>query len=133
MLSARRSTLSLEEAMNSGKIVVFNLSSLKVSPQLKTSFGTLLFTKVLATVFKRQRLGEKQRHSAFVIVDETHNFIASSMVQALTSLLAETRKFRVYLFLLTQFPQQLPKKLGAAVYELCKHLFVFQVDLDTAK
>ncbi len=111
ILSARRSTFSLEEAMNSGKIVVFNLSSLKVSPQLKTFFGTLLFTKVLATAFKRQRLGEKQRHPAFVIVDEAHNFIASSMVQALTSLLAEARKFRVYLFLLTQFPQQLPKKL----------------------
>ncbi len=133
ILSARRSTFSLEEAMNSGKIVIFNLSSLKVSPQLKTFFGTLLFTKVLAAAFKRQKLGEKQRHPAFVVVDEAHNFIASSMVQALTSLLAEARKFKVYLFLLTQFPQQLPKKLRAAVYELCKHLFVFQVGLDTAK
>ena len=133
LLSARKSTFDLEEALNSGKIVIFNLSALKVSPQLKVFLGTLIFTKILATAFKRQKLGEKQRHPAFIVVDEAHNFIQPSMVQALTSLLAEARKFRVYLFLLTQFPQQLPKKLRAAVYELCKHLFVFQVGLDTAK
>ena len=49
-------------------------------------------------------------------------------------MMAETRKFGVYLVVMTQYPQQLlPKGLRAALYELAGNVFKFQVGLESAK
>ncbi len=131
-VTARKSTVSLREALDSGKVVIVNMGALKGTSSMQF-FGSMLLSQILLAAFSRGLRGEAARTPVFVFVDELHNFVSPALARTLASLMAETRKFGVFLVAMTQYPQQLPPRLKAAIYELARHVFVFQVGLESAK
>ncbi len=131
-VTARKSTVSLREALDSGKVVIVNMGALKGTSSMQF-FGSMLLSQVLLAAFSRGLRGEAARTPVFMFVDELHNFVSPALARTLASLMAETRKFGVFLIAMTQYPQQLPPRLRAAIYELARHVFVFQVGLESAK
>ena len=129
IFSAKVSTVNLREVMDKGRILVINLGEYRVSGNLQAFLGTLLVGKLFTAAVQREELSPELRTPFFVIVDEAHNFITP----IITKVLAETRKYKVFLILATQYPQQLPKSIRTAVYENAGNLIVFRVGKETAK
>ncbi len=131
-VEAKRSTIDLGEALDNGYIIVVNMGALKGTESLNF-FGSLILSRIFAAAYARGERGEEERPTAFVFVDELHNFVSPALARLIAQMMAETRKFRVFLVAMTQYPRQLPERLRAALYELAKHVFTFQVGLVSAK
>ncbi len=131
-VEAKRSTIDLGEALDRGHVIVVNMGGLK-GTESQQFFGALLLSRLFAAAFARGLRGEEERLPAFIFVDELHNYTSPALARLLSQMMAETRKFRVFIVAMTQYPLQLPRQLRAALYELARHLFVFQVGLETAK
>ena len=132
-VEAKRSSVDLSKVLNEGGIVVINMAALKKVPHVLTVFGTMLLSQIASIAYSRGRRSEASRTPIFVFIDEAHNFVESSTARIIAQMVAETRKFGVYLVVMTQYPQQLPKGLRAALYELAGNVFTFQVGLESAK
>ncbi|AEM38199.1 hypothetical protein Pyrfu_0327 [Pyrolobus fumarii 1A] len=131
-VEAKRSTVDLGWALDNGYIVVVNMGALKGTESLNF-FGSLILSRIFAAAYARGERGEEDRPTAFVFVDELHNFVSPALARLIAQMMAETRKFRVFLVAMTQYPRQLPERLRAALYELAKHVFTFQVGLVSAR
>lgn len=88
-----KSTLDLEKAINSGKIIVFNLSAGKLSGELSNLLGQFVIAKVKQIAFNRSFLPEKKRVPCHLFIDESHRYIS----ETIESILKETRKYKLYL------------------------------------
>ncbi len=131
-VTARRSTVDLKAALDEGKIVVVNMGSLK-GTETMNFFGAMLLGQFMVAAFSRGLKGEASRKPAFIFVDELHNFVSPMLAKIIAQMMAETRKFNVFLAAMTQYPQQLPRILRAALYELARQIIVFQCGQETAK
>lgn len=88
-----KSTLDLEKAINSGKIIIFNLSAGKLSGELSNILGKFIIAKVKQIAFNRSFLPENARVPCHLFIDESHRYISESV----ESILKETRKYKLYL------------------------------------
>lgn len=98
-LTIGKSTLNLREAMNSRKTVVFNLSKGLIGQQTAPAFGRFIVGLVQGFSFERQSLAPQHRIPVHLFIDEFQNFITPSI----QTILAESRKYAVYLTLAQQF------------------------------
>src|SRR5690606_15025264 len=101
MLSGK-STVNLEQCLNEGKIIIFNLP--KGSGKFTSSvFGRLMIAYIHSIILRRDALPEKQRKQLFFVIDEFQNYITTS----LASNLAEARKYGLSIVLATQSLKQI--------------------------
>jgi DNA helicase HerA-like ATPase len=93
-----KSTFDLEKAMNSGKIIIFNLGYL--DELVQEAFGKFIMANIKSIARRRP---EKYRKPTFVFIDECQNFISGSIEYTLSQL----RKFGLHLILSNQYLKQL--------------------------
>lgn len=103
ILGQGRSTLSLEQAMARGRIVIVNLAKSELGETAAHLTGALLIAQVLSKLSLRNA-GDFHLH-----VDEAHNFGSLSL------LLREARKFRCSVTAATQFLDGLDEETRAAL------------------
>jgi hypothetical protein len=101
-----QSTFDLEAAMNSGKVVIFNLAKLGEMSQI--AFGKFIVASIKSIVRKRKKNGGTH---TVCIIDEAQNFATGSMEY----ILAQLRGFGLHLVLANQYPEQFGTQLKAVL------------------
>ena len=83
VVNARKSSFSIEQAMNEGKIVLVNLSQGKLGEDNATLLGAMLITKIQLAAMARVHQPEDQRRDFYLYVDEFQNFATESFSKIL--------------------------------------------------
>lgn len=129
-----RSRLDLRHAMDTGKIILVNLSKGKIGEDTSAFIGTMLVTKFQLDAMSRANIPEEERRDFFLYVDEFQNFATP----AFATILSEARKYRLSLTMANQYVTQLllgerDTKLRDAVFGNVGTLVSFQVGSDDAE
>ncbi len=108
-----KSSFDIGECMNSGKIILMNLSKGLIGDINSTLLGMIVVNKIQVAAMRRQRESAEKRKDFFLYIDEFQNFVTPSI----ESILSEARKYRLGLILAHQYIDQLEKesKLSGSV------------------
>ena len=91
ILEQKKSTINFDEIMQSGKIVICNLSQGKLGEDTSRLLGTTIMTKIQQATLKRSNILESERKPFYLYVDEFQNFATTSF----TKMLSEGRKYKL--------------------------------------
>jgi hypothetical protein len=108
-----KSSFDITDCMNSGKIVLMNLSKGLIGDINSTLLGMIMVNKIQVAAMRRQKENAENRKDFFLYIDEFQNFVTPSI----ESILSEARKYRLGLILAHQYLDQLEKdsKLAGSV------------------
>ena len=107
-----KSTIDLEEIMNSGKILILNLSQGKLGEDNAALLGAMIITQIQLAAMNRSFMKEADRRDFFLYVDEFQNFATSSFIK----ILSEARKYRLALTLANQYIEQIEEDVMTAIF-----------------
>ncbi len=129
-----KSTLDIRHAMDTGKIVLVNLSKGKLGEDTSAFLGSMLVTKFQIDAMSRADIPEKERKDFYLYVDEFQNFATKSFA----TILSEARKYRLALTVAHQYVGQLlingnDTALRDAVFGNVGSMVSFQVGSDDAE
>lgn len=128
IVGQKESSLSFRQIMDSGKILLVNLSKgfLKENSYL---LGALLLAKIQMAALSRTNIPENRRRRWYLYVDEFQNFATESFAE----ILSEARKYGLSLVMAHQSLSQLNKKLRSSIFSnVLTHIF-FGVSREDAK
>ncbi|MFH0770216.1 MAG: type IV secretory system conjugative DNA transfer family protein [Candidatus Peregrinibacteria bacterium] len=100
-----KSAFDIADVMNSGKILLVNLSKGLIGDINSTLLGMIFVNKIQVAAMRRQQMGAVKPRDFFLYVDEFQNFVT----QSIESILSEARKYRLGLILAHQYIDQLEK------------------------
>ncbi|NTU46345.1 type IV secretory system conjugative DNA transfer family protein [Candidatus Roizmanbacteria bacterium] len=107
ILGTPKSTLDLDDVMNSGKILICDLSKGKIGEDIGSFLGSLLVAKLQISALRRVHIPEEKRKDFFLYIDEFQNFATETFVQ----ILSEARKYRLDTVLAHQTTAQIDRML----------------------
>ncbi|MBM3282735.1 type IV secretory system conjugative DNA transfer family protein [Candidatus Gottesmanbacteria bacterium] len=110
-----KSTIDFREAMDKGKIILCNLSALKISKEEQQILGIAILDKIIQAGLSRANITEYRRKPFYVYLDEFGLFVSDDIATALQQL----RKFNVRFVLAHQELEQL-KQEGRTVQRVLK-------------
>ena len=122
------SSISFQEIMDEGKILIINLSQGKLGEDSTALLGAMVITKIQLTAMRRVYLEEDQRRDFNLYVDEFQNFATSSFVK----ILSEARKYRLNLMMANQYIDQVDEHIQKAVFGNVGTLATFVVSAGDA-
>lgn len=102
MLGQAKSTISFEDIMNSGKILICNLGKGDINEDESALIGTTILAKLKLAAERRSSIPEDQRNPFYVYVDEFQNFATKPFA----TMMSEARKFKLYLTIAEQSTEQ---------------------------
>jgi len=105
------SSLNIPEIMNSGKILLVNVSKGKIGEDNSALLGAMIITKIQLAAMERVRIPEDERVDFYLYVDEFQNFATDSFA----AILSEARKYRLNLFIAHQYVGQLVTDVSTKV------------------
>ena len=129
ILGQPKSSLDMRFAMDSGKIVIVNLSKGKLGEDNSAMLGSLLITKFQLDAMSRADQAEKDRKDFYLYVDEFQNFATDSFA----TILSEARKYKLNLTMANQYIDQMSEEVCSAVFGNVGSIVSFQVGIDDAK
>jgi len=118
-----KSSIDLVDIMDSGKILLLNLSQGKLGEDNAALLGAMFITQIQIAAMGRSFVKEEERHDFFLYVDEFQNFATSSFVK----ILSEARKYRLALTLANQYIDQLEEEVRNAIFGNAGTLISFVV------
>ncbi len=121
VVNSRYSSFSIEEAMDTGKIILVNLSQGKLGEDNATLLGAMLITKIQLAAMARVHIAEEDRKDFYLYVDEFQNFATESF----SKILSEARKYRLDLILANQYMGQIPEDVQKAIFGNCGSIMSF--------
>jgi hypothetical protein len=128
IINTPKSTVNLEEIMNSGKILIMNLSQGKMGEDNAALLGAMMITQIQLAAMNRSFQKEEDRKDFFLYVDEFQNFATSSFIK----ILSEARKYRLALTLTNQYIGQLDESIINAIFGNVGTLISFVVGASDA-
>lgn len=111
IMGQQKSGFSINEVMDSNKILLVNLSKGKMGEYNSRLLGMIFVMKFQAAAMSRAKIPEDQRVDFSLFVDEFQNFATDSF----ETILSEARKYRLNLVLGNQFMTQLTDKIREAI------------------
>ena len=108
IIGQSKSTLNFREAMDSGKIILVNLSKGLLGEMDAQLLGMLIIGKIFSSAMGRVAMRPEKRRPLFLYIDEFQNFTTDSVAH----LLSEARKFGIHLTLANQNLSQLNSGSG---------------------
>ncbi|MEM7296870.1 MAG: DUF87 domain-containing protein [Bacteroidota bacterium] len=123
ILTQDTSMFDLREVMDSGKILLVNLSKGRLGEDVSHLLGALIVSMINSTAMGRADIQEDKRKDFFLFADEFQNFTTS----ALAGMLSELRKYRVGLILAHQFISQLDRDIRDAIFGNVGTMICFRV------
>ena len=124
-----KSAFSLREIMDSGGVLLVNLSKGKVGEDNAALLGALLLSGIQVAAQSRAEEPESERQDFIIYLDEFPTFAT----RTLGTMLTELRKYRVGMVLAHQFLSQLDLALRDAILGNVGTLIVFRVGLPDAE
>lgn len=115
--------LNLRAVMDSGKVLVVNLSKGRIGDDASMLLGSLLVTSLQIAAMGRADIPEDERRPFFIYVDEFQNFATESFA----TILSEARKYRLSLTLANQYLAQMNEQTESALFGNVGTLLAFQV------
>lgn len=100
-----KSSFDVSEVMQSGKILLINLSKWLIWDLNSELLWLIIVNKIQMAAMKRQQMDKEDRKDFFLYIDEFQNYITPSI----ESILSEARKYRLWLVLAHQYLWQLEK------------------------
>jgi CxxC-x17-CxxC domain-containing protein len=98
-----KSTIDMRDIMDSGKILIVNLSKGRIGEDSMRLLGGMIITKIQLGAMGRVDMPEDQRKDFYLYVDEFQNFATESFA----NILSEARKYHLNLILAHQYIGQL--------------------------
>ena len=111
ILTGGKSTFDLREVIDSGKILLVNLSKGRIGEGPASLLGSLLLSSLAFHGLQRTEVPEETRRDFYVYLDEFHSFSTLT----LATMLSELRKYRINLVLAHQYLSQLETEIRDAV------------------
>ncbi len=111
IIGQTHSSFDFRELMDSGKILLVNLSKGKIGETNSYLLGMILISKLQVAAFQRADTPEDKRKDFFMYVDEFQNFTTNTF----KTILSEARKYRLNLNITNQYIAQLPEDIRDAV------------------
>lgn len=105
ILGQLKSSFDVAEVMDTGKILMINLSKWIIWDINSELLWLILVNKIQMAAMKRQQTDKENRKDFFLYIDEFQNYITPSI----ESILSEARKYRLWLILAHQYLWQLEK------------------------
>lgn len=124
-----KSKLNLREAMDSGKIILINLSKGKIWEDNASMIGSLLVTKFQIDAMSRADIKPEERVPFYLYIDEFQNFATDSFA----TILSEARKYKLSLIMANQYTSQLLETIRDAIFGNIGSIFSFTIGYDDAK
>ncbi len=118
-----KSAIDIRDIMDSGKILIMNLSKGRIGEDNSALLGAMMITKIQLAAMSRVDIPEKERRDFFLYIDEFQNFSTDSFA----NILSEARKYRLSLILAHQYIEQLSEKVKPAVFGNVGTMVVFRV------
>jgi hypothetical protein len=103
IIGQTKSSFRVDDAMNSGKILLLNLSKGLLGDLNSKLLGMIFVSKIQTAAMARQKIAKEDRRDFFFYIDEFQNFITDSI----ESILSEARKYRLSLTMAHQYLGQL--------------------------
>lgn len=130
IITQSHSSINFRDILDSGKILIVNLSKGKLGEINAALIGMIIVSKIQIAAFARSEMAEKDRKDFFLYIDEFQNFITPSIAV----ILSEARKYRLNLIMAHQYMGQLVKngdtKIRDAVLGNVGSFFVARVGPD---
>jgi len=123
IVDSKRSTFSLDDVMNEGKILILNLSQGKLGEDTTALLGAMFITKIQLTAMRRVFIPEEERRDFYLYVDEFQNFATNSFIK----ILSEARKYKLNLTLANQYVGQVDEDIQKAIFGNVGTLVTFVV------
>jgi len=118
-----KSSIDFSEVMNTGKILLVDLSTGKIGEVNSELIGSLIITKLQLAAMQRAFLPEEERKDFYLYVDEFQNFATDSFA----TILSEARKYRLSLAVANQYIAQMEETVRDAVFGNVGSLISFRV------
>jgi len=118
-----KSSIDIRDIMDSGKILIMNLSKGRIGEDNSALLGAMMITKIQLAAMSRVDVPEKERRDFYLYIDEFQNFSTDSFA----NILSEARKYRLNLILAHQYIEQLSEKVKPAVFGNVGTMVVFRV------
>ena len=112
IIAQEHSAFNVKEVMDSGKILLVNLSKGRVGELNSALLGLVIVGKILMASFSRADQPGEARRDFYLYMDEFHNFTTPSVA----TILSEARKYRLSLIMAHQFIGQLTEEIRKAVF-----------------
>ena len=103
IVSQTKSTIKMREIMDSGKILIVNLSKGRIGDEAMQLLGGMIVTKLQLAAMERVDIDEEERKDFYLYVDEFQNFVSDNFA----NILSEARKYRLNLTIAHQYIGQL--------------------------
>jgi hypothetical protein len=129
IISSPKSTISLDDAMNQGKIVLVNLSQGRLGEDNAALLGATIITKFQLAAMHRVEIPEGERRDFYLYVDEFQNFATSSFIK----ILSEARKYRLNMMLANQYMAQIPEDVTKAILGNAGSIMTFALGAQDAE
>jgi CxxC-x17-CxxC domain-containing protein len=118
-----KSTISMREIMDNGKILILNLSKGRIGEDNSALLGSMMITKIQLAAMSRVDMPENVRKDFYLYVDEFQNFATDSFA----NILSEARKYRLNLIMAHQYIEQLNETVKFSVFGNVGTFIVFRV------
>lgn len=128
ILTSEQSSFDPRAVMDEGKVLIVNLAKGKIGEAPSMLFGSLLVSALAMAALSRADVPAEQRKDFVIYMDEFQTFTTL----ALTSMLAELRKYATPLVLGNQYLEQLSPEIRAAILGNVGTLVVFRVGASDA-
>lgn len=112
MIGQIKSSIDLQDIMNSGKIFLVNLSQGKIGEENSSLLGAMIVTRLYSNAMQRAKIPENQRKDFYLYVDEFQNFATESFIK----ILSEARKYGLNLIVTHQYIDQIDEKIQDAIF-----------------
>lgn len=135
MFDCAKSSIDFRECMDTGKIILINLSEGNLTTEVANFLGALILNKIYQESMTREEIPEENRKPFYVYVDEAYRFVTDSIKDMLQAL----RKYKVYMTLAAQYLSQFDREGGKdktitkAIPQLCDSIISFSVGGETAE
>lgn len=130
IIGQAKSSLNFREIMDSGKILLINLSKGRIGDLNANLLGMVITGKLLMAALSRVDIvDEKARRDFYLYIDEFQNFTTDSI----STILSEARKYRLNLTIVHQFIAQLKEKIRDSVFGNVGAQIAFRVGVQDAE
>lgn len=127
-LTESENNISLRQIMDSGQVLIINLSKGKLGEDASNLVGSLLMTSIGLAAFSRADMPESQRKPFFLYADEFQNFTTLSLV----NMASELRKYALSITASNQYILQLSPEIRAAIIGNFGSMLCFRIGADDA-
>ncbi|MCX7997232.1 MAG: type IV secretion system DNA-binding domain-containing protein [Patescibacteria group bacterium] len=128
IIGQSKSAFDFREIMDTGKILLINLSKGKLGEENSQFLGLVIVPKILAAAMSRADVPEDQRRDFFLYVDEFQNFATPDFAV----ILSEARKYHLGLTVANQFIGQMDEEVKNAVFGNVGTIICFRVGVADA-